>query len=270
LPQIYKCKKLLRTNWLRHKLQETSDPCIGTWITIASPLIVDVICSAGPDFVVIDAEHSPTSFETAQLMAMACESRQVSPIIRLPEVEEKEIVRSLEIGMHVVQVANIESAEMARSLVQSARYSPIGKKGLSPFTRACEYAADNAPRMTSTANENSLLAIQVEGAKGIFNIDSILDVSGIDICFIGMFDISNHLGIPGQLEHKDLRELFAQLSRKITDRGMVVGSISNNLNQLHFLIDAGVRYITHSADCHMLSSAYRGIFSLKERIKDGD
>lgn len=261
---------MLRTNWLRQRLQETSDPCIGTWITIANPLVVDVICSAGPDFVVIDTEHSPTDFETAQLMAIACESRQVSPVIRLPNIEEKDIVRSLEIGMHVVQVANISSVEMVGSLVQSARYSPMGRKGLSPFTRACDYSADNASRMTSTANENSLLAIQIEGAEGISNIDSILDVPGIDICFLGMFDISNYLGIPGQLEHKNLRELFAQLSRKIIDRGKVVGSISNNQNQIQFLIDAGVRYITHSADCHMLRSAYRDIFSLKERIRGGD
>ena len=71
---------MLKTNWLLEKLRNSSRPCIGTWITMPSPIVVDVICSTEPDFIVIDTEHAPMTFETAQLMAIACESHQVSPV----------------------------------------------------------------------------------------------------------------------------------------------------------------------------------------------
>ena len=251
---------MLKTNWLLEKLRNTSRPCIGTWITLPSPVVVDVICSTGPDFVIIDTEHAPISFETAQLMAIACESRQVSPVFRVPGVIEDRIVSALEIGSHAVQAPNIGSAEMARAFVRSARYQPIGSKGLSPYTRACEYSADFAGRMVERANINALLVAQVEGREGIESLDAILAVGNIDVCFLGMFDLSNYLGIPGQLDHPRLRQLFSSLARGITDGGIIVGSIANNREQLKFLIDAGVRYITYSADCHILSSAYREVF----------
>lgn len=253
---------MLKTNWLLEKLRNTSQPCIGTWITLPSPVVVDVICSTCPDFVVIDTEHSPISFETAQMMAIVCESRQVSPVFRVPGVIEDRIVSALEIGSHAVQAPNIGSAEMARAFIRSAKYQPIGMKGLSPYTRACEYSADFADRMVKKANFNTLIVAQVEGREGIENLDAILGVGDIDVCFLGMFDLSNYLGIPAQLEHPKLRQLFSTLTKKITDSGIIVGSIANNTEQLRFLIDAGVRYITYSADCHILCKGYREVFEM--------
>lgn len=257
---------MLKTNWLREKLRNTSRPCIGTWITLPSAVTVDVICSVGPDFVIIDTEHAPISFETAQLMTIACESRQVSPVFRVPGVIEDRIVSALEIGSHAVQAPNIGSAEMALAFVRSSRYQPIGSKGLSPYTRACEYSADFADRMVKQANFNTLLVAQVEGRDGIDSMDAILAVGNIDVYFLGMFDLSNYLGIPGQLEHPKLRQLFSSLARKISDDGFIVGSIANNHEQLKFLIDAGVRYITYSADCHILSNAYREVFEMAHSL----
>jgi 4-hydroxy-2-oxoheptanedioate aldolase len=251
---------LLKVNWLSEKLKTSTKPCIGTWITIPSPETLDVICSTGPDFVVIDTEHAPIGLESAQRMAITCTSRQVSPVLRVPGVDESRILRSLETGVHAVQVPNIGSKAQTQSMVSFAKYQPIGSKGLSPFTRACDYSADNSAQMVDMANQNTLLIAQVEGKLGIDNIDDILSVENIDIVFIGMFDLSNYLGIPGELNHPRLRAQFLDLAKKISDSGLIVGSISNNIDQLKFLIDSGARYITHSADCHILSNAYKQIF----------
>lgn len=252
---------MLTTNWLLEKLKTSSDPCIGTWITLPSPELVDVICSTGPDFVVIDSEHAPLTLETAQLMAIVCSSRRVSPVFRVPGVKSDRIVPALEIGSHAIQAPNITTAKDADFFVKSSRYSPGGSKGLSPYTRACNYSAEFAGRMTKTANQNTQLIIQVEGMDGISNIDEILDVPGVDICFLGLYDLSNYLNVPGDLDNPDLLKLFADLAKKISDAGMVVGSIANNQSQLQFLKDAGARYITYGADCDVISRAFSGIFS---------
>lgn len=253
---------MLKDNWLLNKLKNSTKPCIGTWITLPCPASLDVICSTGPDFVVIDTEHAPASFETAQMMAVTCESRRVSPVYRVPGAIQSDIVRSLEIGMHAVQVPNITSAEMVRGVVQSSRYRPDGTKGLSPFTRACDYSSDNAAKMVNIANKNTLLIAQVEGQEGIDNLDEILDVKGIDLVFIGLYDLSNYLGITGELNNPKLKDLFSRLVKRISDHGIIVGSISNTSEQLRFLLDSGARYITHSADCQVLSSAYRSVLDL--------
>jgi len=251
---------MLTTNWLLQKLKNSTETCIGSWVTLPSPELVDVICSAGPDFVVIDTEHAPISLETAQLMSIVCTSRQVSPVFRVPGAMSDRIVPALEIGSHAIQAPNISTTAEAKYFVQASRYQPNGTKGLSPYTRASNYSADFAHQMTQTANKNTLLIAQVEGREGISNIDEILEIGGIDIVFLGLYDLSNYLNVPGELESAGLLRLFSDLAKKINEAGLVVGSIANNKNQLQYLKNAGVRYITYSADCHLISRAYREIF----------
>jgi 4-hydroxy-2-oxoheptanedioate aldolase len=251
---------VLASNWLLQKLKHTTEACIGTWVTLPSPELVDVICSTGPDFVVIDTEHAPLTLETAQLMSMVCTSRQVSPVFRVPGAMSDRIVPALEIGSHAIQAPNISTFAEAQFFVQASRYQPNGTKGLSPYTRACNYSGEFAEQMTQIANQNTLLITQIEGEEGIGNIDKILEVDGIDICFLGLYDLSNYLNAPGELDHPELLKLFSGLAKKISDAGLVVGSIANNQKQLQFLKNAGVRYITYGADCHVMSGAYREIF----------
>ena len=251
---------MLNTNWLLQKLKTSNEACIGSWVTLPSPELVDVICSTSPDFVVIDTEHAPISLETAQLMSIVCESRQVSPVFRVPGAMSDRIVPALEIGSHAIQAPNISTAAEAKYFVQASRYQPDGTKGLSPYTRASSYSADFAHQMTQTANKNTLLIAQVEGKEGICNIHKILEVTGIDICFLGLYDLSNYLNVPGELENIALLKMFSALAKKINDAGLVVGSIANNQKQLQYLKNSGVRYITYSADCHIISGAYREIF----------
>jgi 4-hydroxy-2-oxoheptanedioate aldolase len=255
---------VLNTNWLLKRIQESDIPCIGTWITLPSITTLDVICSAGPDFVIIDCEHSPISLETAQDMVIVCESRQVSPLLRIPEVTESSVLRALETGVHGLQVPNVGAKETMSDVASYARYTPHGKKGFSPYTRACGYSAHNSDKMVHGANDNTLLIAQIEGETGIQNIDSIFENPEFDICFVGLYDLSNFIGHPGELEHPDVRALFEQIVRKISDAGIVAGSISNTEKQMKYLIDAGVRYITHSADCHMLKAVYQDAFSFSK------
>lgn len=256
---------MLKTNWLKEKLTQSDEACIGTWITTPSIDLTDLICSAGLDFVVIDSEHAPISFETAQHMAMACEARGTSPMLRIPGVDESYVLKGLEIGSHGLQVPNLGSAEDLERLVQFAKYPPIGQKGLSPFTRACDYYAANATKMTEVANANTLLSIHIEGEAGVNNIDSMLEVEGIDIYFLGLFDLSKYLGIPGQVDHPDLLGLFTNLVGKINASGKIAGAISNSEAQLNHFIEAGVRYITHSADCNLIRETYNSIMKVKNR-----
>ena len=94
---------MLSKNYLQEKLVKNQQT-IGTWNIINSPVLVDVIASTAIDFIIIDAEHGSFSYETAQLLVSVCESQQVSPIMRVGEINESLILRALDIGMHGVQL----------------------------------------------------------------------------------------------------------------------------------------------------------------------
>ena len=101
---------MINNNFLKKKFLK-HEKCLGTWCTIASPTITDVISNSGFDFLILDREHGPINFETLQYQVSICESRSVSPIIRVPDISQSEILRSLDIGAHGIQVPNVNSID---------------------------------------------------------------------------------------------------------------------------------------------------------------
>lgn len=247
---------MLRTNFLKQKLA-TGRPVFGTWSVIPSVVVSDVIASSGVDFVIIDSEHGPINFETAQEMVMACESRGVSPVVRVSGVNEGEILKALDIGAHCVQIPNVTSRAEIDAVIRMAKYPPVGNRGFSPFTRAGGYSHENAVKLTGAANENTMIAVHIEGKAAVENIADFLAVKALDIIFIGLFDISKSLGIPGQVNDPRVQQILAELSAKIVRAGKYPGTIATDGAQLERFLSAGLKYITYSVDCEMLGRSYK-------------
>lgn len=108
LKQLFLGKKMTNQNFLKEKL-EKGQPVLGTWSIIPSTISTDIIASTGLDFIIIDAEHGPISFETAQNMVITCESRNVSPVMRVGTIDEADILKALDIGVHCIQIPNINT-----------------------------------------------------------------------------------------------------------------------------------------------------------------
>lgn len=249
---------MLKRNFLKEKL-EMGQSVIGTWSIVPSPVITDIIACTGIDFLIIDSEHGPINFETAQNMVIACESRGVSPVMRVGGVIESDVLKALDIGIHCLQVPNITLKSDIEELIKFSKYPPLGNRGFSPFTRAGNYSLDSAKTLTQVANDNVLIAIHLEGKDAIENIDEILETKGLDIIFIGLFDISKSLGIPGEVNNPKVISLLKTAVDKINKAGKYSGTIANNNEQLKRFLDIGLKYITYSVDCEVLSSSYKNI-----------
>ena len=256
---------MLRTNFLKKKL-EAGKSVIGTWSIIPSTVVADMLSNSGLDFIVIDSEHGSINFETAQNMIMAAESRGVSPCVRVSGLIERDILKALDIGAHCIHIPNIMTKSDAEQAIQMAKYPPIGKRGFSPFTRAGDYSLESAKVLTKKANENTLIAIHVEGEEAIGNIDEILKLKEIDIVFIGVFDLSKSLGIPGDVENSKVVNLLKDISKKVLKGGKYLGSIVNSDEQLKKFLDCGINYITYSVDCDIFSGSYKKIVKEFRRI----
>lgn len=247
---------MLKINHLKQKLKD-GKTVLGTWNIIDSPMVVDVIASSGVDFIIIDAEHGAISFETAQIMGGLCESYGVTPIMRVGEINESLILRALDIGMHGIQLPNITTKQDALNFVRYAKYPPLGIRGFSPYTKAGQYDVKNGPILTQKANNNTLLIANVEGIDGIHNLEEIVQVEGIDVIFIGLFDMSKSLGVPGEVEHPKVLETLDKAISMIHAYGKKVGSIASNHEMLKKLQSKGIDYLTYSVDTGMLKEAYQ-------------
>jgi len=245
---------MLNNNYIKNKLKN-GDTVLGTWSVLPSTEATDVICSSGLDFIIIDSEHGPISFETAQNMAMVCDSRDVSPIMRVPSIDESNILKSLDIGMHGIQIPNIESRENVEEIVKYAKYPPLGERGFSPFTRSGNYSNKGEP-VTEIANENTLIGINIESETAIKNIDQILMVKELDIVFIGLFDLSKSLGIPGDVLNPKVQNKLEELTIKIIDSGKYAGTIATDIESLIKYESIGIKYLLYLVDSVMLKAAY--------------
>jgi 4-hydroxy-2-oxoheptanedioate aldolase len=246
---------MLSENYLQKKLVKNQQT-IGTWNIINSPMLVDVIASTGIDFIIIDAEHGSFSYETAQTLVSICQSYQVSPIMRVGEINENLILRALDIGMHGVQLPNIQTAEDAQMFVQYAKYPPTGIRGFSPYTKAGLYDVNNSKTMPKNANNNTLLIVNIEDEIGLKNLDSIAKIDGIDVIFIGLFDLSKSLGIPGDINNKEVMNRLDEAVKIIHNNQKKVGSIASTLEMLKILKNKRLDYITYSVDTGVIKESY--------------
>ena len=249
---------MLKRNFVKEKLQAGS-AVIGTWVIIPSVINVDIMTSAGLDFVIIDREHGPISFETAQEMAIACEVNGASPIMRVGDINKSLIQNALDTGMHGIQVPNVDHLGDALKVVEYSKYPPVGNRGFSPFTRAGSYSLNNAQNLMEHANQNTLVVLNVEGKDAIENIDEIVSLPGVDVIFVGLFDLSKAMGIPGQVHDPNLLRIVEEIVSKSRQHNKFVGTISTDLERLDYFQSIGIKYLVHLVDCEMLRSSYASI-----------
>lgn len=251
---------MLGKNRLKQKI-DSGQAVIGTFSIIPSTVNADIISSSGLDFLIIDCEHGPISFETAQDMAMACQSRNVSPVVRVSGVNENEILKALDIGAHCIHVPNISTKSELEKAIQFSKYPPEGKRGFSPYTRAGGYSSENAKTLTESANQNTLLAVHIENNEAIKNIDTILKSPELDIIFLGVYDLSKSLGIPGQIDSPIISALLENISKKAARNGKTIGTIVTNEHDLKKYLNFGIRYIAYSVDCSVILESFKKINS---------
>ncbi|EFA74432.1 HpcH/HpaI aldolase/citrate lyase-Cytidylyltransferase family protein [Raphidiopsis brookii D9] len=224
----------------------------GTWSMLSSPAVLNVIATTGLDFVIVDLEHGPTSFETAENQLYAAESGGIEPIIRLAEDHAPHILHALEIGAQSILVSQVSTASQAERIVKSCKYFPDGDRGLSPFTRNHGYSDQNLPQKLQYANEQMLVGILVEGVEGVSNIPEIAKVPGLDMIYLGVYDLSQSCGVPGDLTNTKVLRIMRDYVKLIEDCGLAAGSVARDPKYIELLLDAGFRFVSYRVDCAIL------------------
>jgi 4-hydroxy-2-oxoheptanedioate aldolase len=250
----------LRGNPLKSKLC-SRDFVVGTFVQIPSPPVVELLGFAGFDFVVLDCEHGPIDRKETENLIRAALSTEISVVVRPPACEPLAISQPLDWGAAGVQVPQIASSEMARLVVRSSKYHPLGMRGLQPYVRAASYRSYGTAEYLANANRETLIVAQVEGTEGIANLESILQVEGLDVAFIGPYDLSQSLGLPAQIAHPRVQEAMSSAVRLAAKTGKLIGTYCDDVETAIRYRNIGVRYLTVSIDSYILLSGARSVVS---------
>jgi 4-hydroxy-2-oxoheptanedioate aldolase len=237
----------------------------GPFIQSTEPALAEAAGWAGFDFVIIDMEHGPVTLENAQNFVRAAQVAGTLPIIRVPNLSEVEICHALDIGAAGVQVPQITTAAEAEITVKAAKYYPQGMRGVCPFVRAAHYSTLPMDKYFALANK-ALVIVQLEGKEAIENMDAIFSVPGIDIVFIGPFDLSQSLGIPGNVTHPTVVAEMEKIVAKAKEKNIAVGSFTVTRDAAKVWKKAGVQYLSYFTDlgiyreaCSDLCNFYKGL-----------
>jgi 2-keto-3-deoxy-L-rhamnonate aldolase RhmA len=235
----------MKQNRMKEKLR-AGEPVFGVSVMIPSPQIVEMIAAAGFDWVLLDCEHGTLTIESVELMAMAAEASGITAIARPVSRSAEHILQVLDRGVMGVQVPHVNTAEDAREVLAAVKYHPVGRRGLAAGTRAAVYDAHGTlADYVKTANEATLIAIQLEEQAAIGNIDELLKVDGIDVFFIGPSDLSQSMGHPGNPRAPAVAQAIETSFAKMRAAGRTPGTPATAEN-VREVLDKGVRYIyTH-------------------------
>jgi len=228
---------------------------IGPFLKLPSPAVVEIMGIAGFDYVIIDCEHGPLDILTAEDMVRAAHLAGISAVIRVGENNAGIISRALDIGADAVQVPQICSKKDAEKLIQSAKFYPEGERGVCKYVRAAKYSGTEKNQYFKRANHESTVIIHIEGQEGISNFEEIISVDGIDIVFIGPYDLSQSLGLPGQVNHPRVEEKMKEVVDKAKRNGKYVGTFVDDVKTGKKWIKFGVQYISYSVDVGIIYEA---------------
>ena len=250
----------MKKNNLKKALQD-GKVVFGPFLKFTDPAVVEIMGFAGFDFVIIDEEHGPISIESAQNMIRATESVNITPIIRVGNNDEALILRALDIGAQGVEIPQINSKSDAVRAVKSVKYSPQGERGVCRYVRAANYSSIDKFEYFKSANSETMIIAHIEGVEGINNLDEILSVSGIDVIFIGPYDLSQSLGIPGEVNHPLVTEKMKEVVSKCKENKIAVGTFADDLETAKSWISLGVQYMAFSVDVGILYEASKNIIN---------
>ena len=232
----------LRENRLKTKLKR-GEVIIGTLPKGRGPYVVEAFAQAGPDYPDMDAEH--TNFDVKELLETVhcAHLADITPMVRLPALEQHFVTRLLDNGCQCLILPSINTGAEARRLVEFSKFHPEGKRAFGM------YGAPDIPAAYDHANANRLLGVIVETLEAIENLDEFL-VPGIDVGWIGHSDLSQHLGIAGQLDRPRVIEARGHVRAMCETRGIAFcqWALTPTPGEVRSLLESGIRWIGYGMD----------------------
>jgi 2-dehydro-3-deoxyglucarate aldolase len=242
---------------------------IGSWVNTASPIVAELMAACGFDFLTVDAEHSAIGLPEVQSLFQAVRSGNpdCAPFVRTPSHDYRDVKRYADAGAIGIICPLVNTAKQAAEVVSAVKYPPQGARGVG-FCRDNLYGMRLSERVAD-ANDETIVCVQIEHSEAVKNIDEILAVEGVDVAFIGPYDLSASMGITAQFDHPDYIAAKGQILEACMKHDVVAGIhvVQPNADEVAKACEEGYRFVAYSLDITMLMDACtRGLSDIRRQI----
>jgi 4-hydroxy-2-oxoheptanedioate aldolase len=227
-------------NPLKQKLQG-GELVLGTSLPAFTPQVAGMICNAGIDFVWICTEHSPYSFERLDVIPSLIRQRGVAPMIRVANNDAGLIKKAYDVGAVAVMVPQVDTPAEAAAAVEHAHYPPEGKRGITPnwpWLVGVDWT-----HVIRTANEETVLILQLESREAYDNLDAIVEVGGFDVLLVGPMDLSASVGRITETGCDEVQSIMEEVPRRIAGSGIVAGTTLGEVAEVQEKYRWGYRFL---------------------------
>ena len=233
-------------------------PVLGTMIVqVRAPAFIQLFASYGLEFFIIDMEHGSYSFETAADLIQVARLAGITPLVRVNEPHYHLISRLLDAGAQGIMTPRVETVEKVHKLLTASHYPPQGERGFSRLAAHLNYADVDVAAYAEYANTNLVNLIQIETARGVEEIDSLVTVPGVDGVIVGMEDLALSLGLGGDTRHALAVEMLERIVSACEKHHVPWGLHLADVERLEQWIRRGMQLVTFSSDVWMFQQVLR-------------
>jgi len=243
--------KLQTVQDLRKKLS-SGEYSLGSWIQIPSSSIAEIMGQAGYDWIAVDMEHGSISVHQLPDIFRSLELGNTLPLVRIAQGRSKDCKLALDAGAAGVIVPMIENADQLKAISDAIRWPPAGSRGVA-FSRANLFGKNF--NNYSIEAQQPLLVAMIENINAVDNINSILQVKGLDAILIGPYDLSASIDLTAKFNHSDFISLVNKIKNSADSFKVPCGIhvVSPSIDELNKRISEGYRFLPYSIDSVFLN-----------------
>ncbi|GHS86356.1 4-hydroxy-2-oxovalerate aldolase [Synergistales bacterium] len=239
---------------------------LGTFVWADGVNSVEILGNSGFDFVILDTEHAPGTPESIINQLRAAEGRGMDAIVRLPNTARTTVLRALDIGVSGALAPQVNDFETARAFIDATLYPPLGCRGFASV-RATGYGLiDSIPEYLAEANSDLLRIVQCETENAVLNLNEIAKIEEIDMIFVGPYDLSLSLGVPGEFDHPKMTDAIDAILAVCKEYDKMTGILVSSPEEVKNRIEQGFKFLAYSVDILILAAAAKNITSVARNI----
>lgn len=221
-----------------------------------TPDVPAIAAACGYDAVYVDLEHTSTSLETAAMLCTSAIGAGISGLVRVPSHDPSVIARVLDNGAVGIIAPHVNSAAEAESIVNAARFPPIGHRSISGPNAVSGYDARPAEELTAVLERRTVVSVMVETPEAVEASNAIAAVNGVDMILLGPSDLTAEMGIHGQYENAHFRDAVESVAAACRNHGVALGVAGiKSVDLLNRFVGLGLRFISAGTDVGMMTEA---------------
>ena len=221
---------------------------MGTSLSAPVPQVAGMIIATQPDFIWIDTEHSPFGTESLGAIPVMARQKGVAPMIRVASNDPALIKKAYDVGAVAVMVPQVNTREEAERAVEYAKYPPLGQRGISPSWPIL--AGEDWNNVVKTANDETVLVLQLESQEAYDNIDEIKQVPGFDVLLVGPLDLSASVGRIAETGSKEVQDIMKAVPERLEGTGIVAGTTLGDVDEIKEKLGWGYRFVRMGVSVH--------------------